>query len=63
MTDNEKYCTDARKLLGVETICGKGCPIYGIAGEDCPRLIMEDATDKAIGKAMKKIVRLINEKK
>ena len=47
-----KYCKDAVKLLGKNVVCGRGCPIYGIAGKKCPRLILEDATDSAIEKAI-----------
>ncbi len=59
MRDNEQCCPDARKLLKVEVTCGKDCPMFS----KCPRLILEDATDKAIGVAMKMIVRMINAKK
>ncbi len=46
------YCRDASRLLGKKVICGRGCPIL----EDCPRLIMEDATDKAIEDAIEAMV-------
>ena len=59
MVDSEKFCPDAKRLLGITTICGKGCPIFS----SCPRLILEDATDKGIDKAMIKIVELMHEKK
>ena len=48
-----EYCKDAWRFLKVKVVCGKGCPIYGGAGEKCPRLILEDATDIAIEKAIK----------
>jgi len=57
--DRVTYCKDATKLLKKSVICGKDCPIYG----DCPRLIMEDANDKAIGRAIKRLLELTNEKK
>ena len=43
------YCPDAKKLLNINTVCGKDCPIFK---KGCPRLMLEDATDKAIEKAM-----------
>ena len=52
-----KYCKDALKLLKKKVICGKDCPIL----ERCPRLIMEDATDLAIEKAIKAMLETINE--
>ena len=48
-----KYCRDALKLLKKKVVCGKDCPIL----EDCPRLIMEDATDIAVEKAIKAMLR------
>jgi hypothetical protein len=54
-----KYCKDAVALLGIKVICGKDCPIL----EDCPRIIMEDATDKAISKALKAMIRSLHETK
>jgi len=53
-----KYCKDALKLLKKKVICGKDCPII----ENCPRLIMEDATDKAVEEAIKRMLELIIEK-
>ena len=41
-------CKDAKRWLSIDVICGKDCPVFA----NCPRLIMEDATDKAVGKAM-----------
>lgn len=42
------YCKDALKLLKKKVVCGKDCPIL----TSCPRLILEDATDIAIEKAI-----------
>lgn len=53
------YCKDASKLLKKKVVCGKKCPIF----LRCPRLIMEDATDIAIGKAIKAMMEVINEKR
>jgi len=50
-----KYCGLAQRLLKINTVCGVGCPIY----ENCPQLIMEDATDKAIERAIKEMVRIV----
>ncbi len=52
-----KYCKDAKKLLQKKVVCGKDCPIF----EKCPRLIMEDATDEAIDKAIKAMFEVIDE--
>lgn len=49
------YCGDASKLLGIKIICGNNCPIY----KNCPRLILEDATDKAISKAIKRMFEIL----
>ena len=48
-----KYCKDALKLLKIKVVCGKDCPIVN----DCPRLIIEDATDIAIEEAIKAMIR------
>ncbi len=53
------YCKDAKKLLGITLTCGKECPLYGLSGEKCPRLILEDATDAAIDKAMEAIKKVV----
>jgi len=53
-----KYCEIATRLLKINTVCGKNCPIY----ENCPQLIMEDATDKAIEMAIKRMIEVLNEK-
>jgi len=50
-----KYCEDAYKLYGIKTVCGKGCPLFGY----CPRLILEDDTDKAIERAMGAMIKII----
>lgn len=52
-----KYCEIATRLLKINTVCGKGCPIY----ENCPQLIMEDANDKAIEKAIEAMIRSVDE--
>lgn len=49
------YCKDALRLMGVKVVCGKGCPIF----ENCPRLIIEDATDEAIDKAIIRLIEII----
>ena len=54
-----KYCKIASDLLKAKIVCGKECPIY----KDCPQLIMEDAMDKAIIKAMKAMLRSYNDRK
>ena len=48
-----RYCKDALKLLNKKVVCGKDCPIL----KDCPRLILEDATDIAIEKAIKAMLK------
>ena len=54
-----KYCEIATRLLKINTVCGKDCPIYN----NCPQLIMEDATDKAVERAIEAMMRnLKNEK-
>ena len=55
-----KYCKDALKLLKRKVVCGRDCPIFG----NCPRLIMEDATDIAIEKAIEAMIRgYLNDRK
>jgi len=54
-----KYCKDALKLLGKKVVCGKNCPLF----DRCPRLILEDASDEAIDKAIKAMMEITNEKK
>ena len=49
-----KYCKDALKLLGVKIVCGKDCPIF----TNCPRLILEDATDIAVERAIKAMIKV-----
>ena len=54
------YCRDAQKLLKKKVVCGKDCPIYGVAGEKCPRLIMQnvnDANDEANNIAIEKAIK------
>ena len=53
-----KYCKDALKLLKKKIVCGKDCPIYGLVGEDCPRLILENANDIAIEKAIRALLKI-----
>ncbi len=48
------YCKDALKLLKKKVVCGKGCPLL----KNCPRLILEDALDEAIEKAMKAMIKM-----
>ncbi len=52
------YCKDALKLIGKKVICGENCPII----KNCPRIIMEDATDEAIDKAIEAMVKIKREK-
>ena len=47
------YCKDAFSLLKMKMVCGKDCPIF----KNCPRLILEDATDIAIEKAIKAMMK------
>ena len=54
-----RYCRDALKLLKKKVVCGLTCPIFG----KCPRLILEDATDAAIDKAIQAMMGVISEKK
>jgi len=42
------YCKDAQEYLGINVICGEACPLL----LRCPRLIMEDATDQGVSKAI-----------
>lgn len=53
------YCKDALKLLKVKVVCGQGCPLF----DNCPRLIIEEATDMAIEKAILAMIGVMNEKK
>ncbi len=54
-----RYCKDAYKLLKIKTICGQKCPLYG----ECPRLLMEDVSDKIVEESMKKLIGIIMESK
>ncbi len=42
------YCKDADQLLGKQVVCGDPCPLLA----NCPRLILEDATDDAVRRAI-----------
>ncbi len=53
------YCKDALKLLRRKVICGKDCPIL----KNCPRLIMENATDIAIDRAISAMIKVKEEDK
>lgn len=64
-SERRDYCKVALKLIGIETVCGRGCPIFN----DCPRLIMENAglkidaiSNKAIERAIKAMTRSLDEK-
>ncbi len=48
------YCKDALQLLNIKTVCGDTCPIF----KNCPRLILEDATDEAINEAVKEMIKI-----
>ena len=50
------YCQVATRLLKINTVCGKNCPIY----DNCPQLIMEDASDKMIKQAIEAMLRSVN---
>ncbi len=52
--DEIKYCKDATKLLKIHVVCGKDCPIF----DKCPRLILEEATDKAIEESIKRMMEI-----
>ena len=56
--EHRVFCKDAQKLLKINVVCGKDCPIY----DNCPRLIMEDAADKAVEKAMAAMKEIANGK-
>ena len=49
-----RYCKDAQKLLHKKVVCGKDCPIL----KNCPRLILEDATDIAISMAIEAMIKV-----
>lgn len=49
-----RYCPDALKLLNKKVVCGEDCPIF----KRCPRLILEDATDAAIEKAIESMIKI-----
>lgn len=49
-----KYCKDALQLLNIKTVCGEDCPLF----KDCPRLILEDATDSAIEQAIETMIKI-----
>ncbi len=52
------YCKDAYKLMKIKVMCGKDCPLL----DDCPRLLLEDISDKAVEKAIKKLIKIRKEK-
>ena len=49
------YCKTALKLLKIKTICGAGCPIV----KNCPRLILEEATDRAVEGAIEAMLKVM----
>ena len=49
--NGDEYCPDALWLLGKRVICGKNCPLL----TRCPRIILEEATDAGIEKAIRAI--------
>uniref|UniRef100_A0A6H2A4L2 Uncharacterized protein n=1 Tax=viral metagenome TaxID=1070528 RepID=A0A6H2A4L2_9ZZZZ len=53
-----EYCKDALDWLGIETTCGKSCPKY----KNCPRILIEDSSDRLADKVMKIMIRSANEK-
>lgn len=52
-----KYCKIARKILKRNIVCGADCPLL----KDCPRIIMEDASDEAIEKAIDSMISNLQE--
>lgn len=48
------YCKDALKLLRIKVICGKDCPLVG----KCPRMILEEAVDVGIDRAVNAMVKI-----
>lgn len=54
-----EHCKDALRLLGIKVVCGKDCPIT----KNCPRLILEDATDMAIEQAITAMMEAMGEKR
>lgn len=51
------YCKLAQKVLKRDIICGKDCPLL----ENCPRLILENASDEAIEKATNALLESLKE--
>ena len=51
----QTYCGVALKLLGRKLVCGKDCPIF----KRCPRLILEDASDEAVDKAISAMMEVV----
>lgn len=49
----QSFCKDAYKLFGIKILCGKDCPIY----KKCPRIIIEDTSDKMANEIMKEFIR------
>lgn len=52
------YCKDALRLLHKKIIGCDTCPIMS----ECPRLILEDATDEAVDKAIEAMVKVLYRK-
>lgn len=51
------FCGLAKKIIKEDIICSGDCPLI----EKCPRLIMEDAIDKAVESAVTAMIGLIKE--
>ncbi len=49
----ELYCGDALKMLGINVVCGKKCPLFG----KCPRIIMEDGIDEVVTKSIDAMIK------
>jgi len=49
-----KYCEVAFELEGVKVVCGSKCPLIS----NCPVLILEDAADTGINKAIKALMKI-----
>lgn len=56
---HDKYCDDALKLSNIKIVCGKDCPLF----KNCPRLILEDATDEAINEAIEVMIEIVKKGK
>ncbi len=52
---DENECEIAKLILGhSRVVCGVNCPIF----VDCPRIILQDANDLGVEKALKSVLTL-----